>query len=333
MDPSKSWCIVALPEEGHVVHKVSSEKKPHLTILFLGEQSEPALAIRIIETIQHTINTSFKHKFSLGVQRRGLLGEDQADVLFFYKDEAGCVKDFRDLLLKNDDIKKCYDSTFQYPEWTPHLTLGYPNKPAKPLPNDQGPNFISWITFDRIALWIDDSDGPEIRLGDDTYAMSSPDAAYHIDRMILKGMNAIEGADDFLAHYGVKGMRWGHRKPGTGEPSDRKAAKAEKKAEKQTAKAEGKIARKAGRREIAKNLGSEFSLKTGKGQFNTGVTAAAAIFSKPAAAAAYVGIKTARSAGYSKGKSVAIGLIGGPPGALLAAELSVRKNARREHIW
>lgn len=35
--------------------------------------------------------------------------------------------------------------------------------------------------------------------------------------------------DEFLAHYGVKGMRWGYRKPGTGEPSSRKAARAEKK--------------------------------------------------------------------------------------------------------
>lgn len=35
--------------------------------------------------------------------------------------------------------------------------------------------------------------------------------------------------DEFLAHYGVKGMKWGYRKPGTGEPSSRKAARAEKK--------------------------------------------------------------------------------------------------------
>lgn len=28
--------------------------------------------------------------------------------------------------------------------------------------------------------------------------------------------------DDFLAHHGVKGMKWGFRKPGTGKPSRRK---------------------------------------------------------------------------------------------------------------
>lgn len=210
MASTNSWCIVALPEEGHPVHKVSSEKSAHMTILFLGDQREPALAVRIIEAIQHTIATSFKHKFSLGVQKRGTLGQDQADVLFFYKDETGRVKDFRSLLLKDDDIKKAYDSTEQFPEWTPHLTLGYPDSPANPMPDDN--HSISWITFDRIALWLEDSDGPEFELGDYGSDLATPEEAYHRDQMIQKGMVAMESSDDFLAHYGVKGMKWGVRK-------------------------------------------------------------------------------------------------------------------------
>ena len=222
MDPSSSWCIVALPEEGHPVYKVSSEKVPHLTLLFLGESKEPAKAIRIIEAIQHTIKTSFSTKFSLGVERRGTLGDDQADVLFFYKDEAGRVRDFRSLLLKNDDIKQAYDSTFQYPEWTPHLTLGYPNNPAKPIPDDS--HSISWITFDRIALWLEDSDGPEIRL--DTYdpMTESVEQMHHTERMIQKGMMAMVDSDDFLEHYGVKGMKWGQRKAARNDAAVQKQA-------------------------------------------------------------------------------------------------------------
>lgn len=220
MVSTNSWCIVALPEEGHPVHKVSSEKSAHMTILFLGDQREPALAIRIIEAIQHTIATSFKHKFSLGVQKRGTLGQDQADVLFFYKDETGRVKDFRSLLLKDDDIKKAYDSTEQFPEWTPHLTLGYPDSPANPMPDDN--HSISWITFDRIALWLEDSDGPEIELGNYGSDLATPEEAYHRDQMIQKGMVAMESTDDFLAHYGVKGMRWGQRKASTSSASGKK---------------------------------------------------------------------------------------------------------------
>lgn len=210
MAKKSDWCIVALPEETNPVYKVSSEKAPHLTLLFLGEQSEPALAIRMIETIQHTVKTSFQTKFSLGVERRGTLGKDQADVLFFYKDECGRVKDFRSLLLKNDDIKTAYDSTTQFPEWTPHLTLGYPDTPAHPMPDDN--QSISWITFDRIALWLEDSDGPEIELGNYGSGLATPEGAYHRDQMIQKGIVAMESPDDFLAHYGVKGMKWGVRR-------------------------------------------------------------------------------------------------------------------------
>lgn len=234
MDPSSSWAIVALPEEGHPVYKVSSEKVPHLTLLFLGESKEPAKAIRIIEAIQHTIKTSFSKKFSLGVERRGTLGDDQADVLFFYKDEAGRVRDFRSLLLKNDDIKQAYDSAFQYPEWTPHLTLGYPNNPAKPIPDDS--HSISWITFDRIALWLEDSDGPEIRL--DTYdpMTESVEQMHHTERMIQKGMMAMVDADDFLEHYGVKGMKWGQRKSRSEKKAKVAAYKDAKKQYKQATK-------------------------------------------------------------------------------------------------
>lgn len=207
MEQKSSWCIVALPEESNPVHKVSSEKMAHLTLLFLGEQSEPALAIRIIEAIQHTMKTSFSTKFSLGVERRGTLGQDQADVLFFYKDETGRVRDFRSLLLKNDDIKRCYDSAFQYPEWTPHLTLGYPDRPANPIPEDN--HLISWVTFDRLSLWLEDSDGPEFRLGSYDPTVESVEHADRTDRMIQKGRTAMGEAEDFLEHYGVKGMKWG----------------------------------------------------------------------------------------------------------------------------
>lgn len=38
----------------------------------------------------------------------------------------------------------------------------------------------------------------------------------------MAGPDTTDRAGEFLEHFGVKGMRWGVRKPGTGTPSKRK---------------------------------------------------------------------------------------------------------------
>jgi hypothetical protein len=68
------------------------------------------------------------------VDRRGELGADQADVLFFKKGryDYKAIRDFRATLLQDNNIKTAYDSASQFEgPWHPHLTLGYPATPAK----------------------------------------------------------------------------------------------------------------------------------------------------------------------------------------------------------
>lgn len=195
---SKSWVIVAIPEEDDVVWKVSSEKVPHLTILFLGEQEGgEEKAAHIVEYLRHVAKTSLP-RFGMSVDRRGELGDENADVLFFEKEWAKNAQEFRNYLLKDNVIKSLYDSAFQYPEWTPHLTLGYPETPAKDLP--LGFNGIHWVNFDRLALWTGDFEGTEILL--------EKDRSYAVDEMAMN-----EGSlGKVLKHYGVLGMRWGFRR-------------------------------------------------------------------------------------------------------------------------
>ena len=189
--------IVALPREDDPVWKISSEKKPHLTILFLGSANNPNRD-QIAQFLMHAVNTMAITRFGLDVDRRGELGEDKADVLFFQDNwELPRLRDFRDQLLKDTNIKKAYDSVEQFDGWTPHLTLGYPEKPAKPTSER-----IYWVQFDRIALWDSDYEGVELILKNDyslEVAMSDTAAA----------------GRQFLAHYGVKGMKWGVRKDRT----------------------------------------------------------------------------------------------------------------------
>lgn len=184
------WAIVALPEKDDPVNKVSSEEMAHMTLLFLGEPPAGVSEERIALFLQHATET-LGRRFGASVDRRGTLGPDEADVLFFETRFMEDIVKFREHLLQQEDIQLAYQSTEQYPSWTPHLTLGYPDAPA----HDVVENPIRWVSFDRIALWTGEFDGPEFVLKED-------------DRMALDH----SGVDSFLAHYGIKGMKWGVRR-------------------------------------------------------------------------------------------------------------------------
>lgn len=204
-----AWVIVALPKSDDPVWKVSSEKVPHMTLVYLGEQNDLDKADRMVQFIDHLVALS-PGPFYLDVDHRGVLGSDKADVVFF-NHLASTVDEFRTYLLRQPDIKEAYDSVEQYPTWTPHLTLGYPNSPAKTTVDD----VMGWVIFDRIALWTDDFAGPEFRLTSDsmdTVPASMADKEY----------------EEALVHFGVKGMRWGvrnNRTPGVSNRTDREARK------------------------------------------------------------------------------------------------------------
>jgi 2'-5' RNA ligase len=211
---SSNLVIVAIPDENDRVWKVSSEKVPHLTMLFLGDADKVPNLDQIMLFVEHAASTSLK-RFYLPVDRRGELGDDKADVLFFKKGryDFAAVRDFRNLLLKDPNIKTAYDSTrqFEAPEavglpgqpWLPHLTLGYPTSPAKKIPDDQISNFFE-VSFNKIAVWTGDFDGPEFLLKD--YWEEFDETAIPMD---------VAMSD--LEHYGTKGMKWGVRKSTTEE--------------------------------------------------------------------------------------------------------------------
>lgn len=180
--------VVAIPDEQDRVWDVSSEKVPHLTILYLGDSVSTEDTNRIVEFVEHA-SSSMLSRFGLTVDRRGTLGEDDADVLFFSGVGIGKLVDFRTSLLRQSEILNAYNSAKQFPKWTPHLTLGYPTSPAKPDPNDYP---IGYVGFNRIAVWTGDSVGPTFDLKDEM-AMS-------------------DTLEDVLTHYGIKGMKWGVRR-------------------------------------------------------------------------------------------------------------------------
>src|SRR5436190_14755782 len=77
--------IVAIPAEDDYVWKISSEKVPHMTILFLGDDATKVKNFaQIANFVEHATEQTL-YRQGLEVDHRGTLGADQADVLFFSK--------------------------------------------------------------------------------------------------------------------------------------------------------------------------------------------------------------------------------------------------------
>lgn len=194
--------IVAIPNEDDYVHKISSQKIPHITLLFLGEVLKVKNLGKILQFVGHAADQSLT-RFGLEVDHRGVLGEDQADVLFFAKTKWSgfdTVKDFRSHLLNDNNIRTAYDSAEQFSEWEPHLTLGYPDTPAK-SDNREYPG-TRYVEFDRIAAWFGEFEGIEYPLKAHSWEWD----------MAVPMSSTVEAVDDILTHFGAKGMKWGVRK-------------------------------------------------------------------------------------------------------------------------
>jgi len=92
-----------------------------------------------------------------------------------------------------------YNAIPQHQNWKPHLTLGYPETPAHP--DDWDPMGTQYVSFDKVAVWYGDSEGSEFQLTPNDKRVYAEEAAGWADRI-----------GDVIAHYGVKGMKWGVRK-------------------------------------------------------------------------------------------------------------------------
>src|SRR4051812_36008456 len=96
---SSNLVIVALPEDSDPVRKVSSEKEPHLTLLFLGDVDSNPNIDRIFAFVGHAVNIAQHGEFYLDVDYRGILGSDKADVIHFRKSwNYAWVNQFRNQL-------------------------------------------------------------------------------------------------------------------------------------------------------------------------------------------------------------------------------------------
>lgn len=168
VDTSKTAVVVALPKKTHPVNGISTEEDgAHMTLAFLGDPSTFDLnAVK-----QHVAAVAAGSKpFVDKVSGRGTLGPNKADVQLMNGDGSvpmrNSLLDDSDADVKGGDeqtalnpVKQAHDAVEQYPTFTPHVTLGYPEAPANGTPD------FDEIPFDRLAVWAGNDDHTEYPLG------------------------------------------------------------------------------------------------------------------------------------------------------------------------
>lgn len=137
-----AFVIVALPSADDPIMGVSSEQPPHITLLYLSaDYLEQATQILAGEAPKH-------EPVTITAGSVEPLGDGGAEVLHV---DPGMLHEVRQALLDYEPIQQAFDALAdeQFPEWTPHITLGYPETP--PLSTD----VPDTITIDRLAILHD----------------------------------------------------------------------------------------------------------------------------------------------------------------------------------
>lgn len=145
--PYTGALVVLVPAGDDPVVTASSEPA-HLTFVWMGELADiDESAQAAIAGEVRSYADALEGPIVVPVMKRGTLGNDDADVVLLERTDA--LFNLRGGLMENSpNLTAAHDAVEQFPEWTPHVTLGYPDRPA------QAEYDADSITFDRISLWL-----------------------------------------------------------------------------------------------------------------------------------------------------------------------------------
>lgn len=144
-DRTTGAVAVLLPAESDSITAASSEPA-HMTLAWFGEAKD--LSTEDIAALLSTVASyaaTIEGPVTATVSERTTLGEDDADVVML--DGEG-IHGLRSGLVDNATVSEVMSRVEQFDSWKPHVTLGYPETPAK------GDYDSETVTFDRIGLWF-----------------------------------------------------------------------------------------------------------------------------------------------------------------------------------
>jgi hypothetical protein len=185
--------VFLLPADGDPILDISTENPPHVTVAFMGMTGEQDVDVEALRAAVDLTAAEFG-PVEVEVKGRDELGQEGADVAFLDRDQ---MLDLRQSLVENDVIAEAMAQVEQYPEWLPHLTLGYPETPA----NDG--DLPSTIRLDRLALFVG-KDHYEYPLGgemaDTTDAVEQEVAADDLLDEEIDDIGEIDDAETVMWH-------------------------------------------------------------------------------------------------------------------------------------
>jgi len=202
--------IVALPAPLDPIRLVGDEEK-HATLLFFGETSSlPADAKQTLtdSAAQAASVVSFFSEIVRDVQR---LGSDNPPALVAMLSDRN-LSQIRNLFMMNPKVKDYLSNNAQHPNFIPHVTLGFPDFTEEVVLRSLMGSIFR-IQFDRLAVWWNDEriEYPLSSFGDSVAEMSQ----FLTDNMLKHdSMSAVvESTINDAKHHGVKGQKWGVRRP------------------------------------------------------------------------------------------------------------------------
>jgi 2'-5' RNA ligase len=189
--PNTSVCIVALPRATDPIRLVGDVDK-HATLLFFGDMATlpDDAKTTMTETLQNVMQLF--SPFGEQILDIGRLGSDNPPALVAMLSGSNLSR-IRDALLINPKLGEyLQNNPNQYPNYTPHVTLAYPDYQEEAALR-QTMKQLYKVRFDRLSLWWGDE---QIDFSLET----------------MDEMAQAEKLEAFLAHHGVKGMKWGVRR-------------------------------------------------------------------------------------------------------------------------
>ena len=151
-EPRTGALVVLLPADDDPITAATSEDQAHMTFVWMGDVSDIDDAARAaIGGEVSSYATALDGPIVVPVMRRGQLGDDGADVVFLERSDSLLAA--RDGLMESSpNLLAAHDAAEQFSEWTPHVTLGYPEGV------EGGPAIGEYdgteVTFDRLGLWL-----------------------------------------------------------------------------------------------------------------------------------------------------------------------------------